>query len=213
MRPAAFIRTNEKAAPGAGDGAGRRLLESLLLLWAVTHPGRAQRLRPGGSRRRGPQAQLRDVPGGRSPPAEAAHRPDPATQEPGGVDVWGWEGKARMSRESPRGPSVLRAVPSAPAWWVALPTGALTSLPPGPPGHAGTCPQRTGTQRVWRGHFWEVSSSSHQDQGPLPFLPPILVPGVGTACLGPGPPWWWEVNPQMCARQGPWEAGDRATVG
>lgn len=38
------------------------------------------------------EARLPSIPQHGSPPAEAAHRPDPAARVPGRIDVWRWEG-------------------------------------------------------------------------------------------------------------------------
>lgn len=93
-----FIRIEGKVVPGGGGWGWGEAPGLLLLHWVVTHPGRAQRLFPGGSRPLVPQAELWGIPQGHSPPSEAAHRPDSAARVPGRVDVRGWREKASQSQ-------------------------------------------------------------------------------------------------------------------
>lgn len=91
-KASAFIRTGGEVACGAGDAGG---VSTIIPLWAGPSPipGGLGTSLQGEASRLSPEAGLRHVPQGRSPPAEASHGPDSAARVPGGIDVRGWEGK------------------------------------------------------------------------------------------------------------------------
>ena len=194
---------------GGGGGVGGRL--PLLLLDQLGHQppqegsGGLSAAFQGEAGRHAPGARPGSVPRGSSPPAEAAHRPDPAARVPGRVDVGGWKQREERMEACALVGAALVAGPG-----VCSAHGCLSPRPcqDHPPAQEAR-PERPFLVLGW---LWEVGFQTHT-RTHSPSFPVPTAPFSWVTCTQPQATHVVRSDPPPCAGPRPLGAAVGATWG